>query len=64
MAEIAKTTNVKTTDIIAADEMTPDEKAFNAKAANKYSFSTAALYPRSAAESLRLIGARAFCTLS
>ena len=52
MAETAKTSNVKNADIIAADEMTPDEKTFNAKAANKYSFSTAALYPRSAAESL------------
>ncbi len=60
MAEIAKTSNVKTADIMAADEMTPDEKAFNAKAANKYSFSTAALYPRSAAESLRLIAGAGF----
>ncbi len=60
MAETAKTSNVKTTDIMATDEMTPDEKAFNAKAANKYSFSTAALYPRSAAESLRLIAGAGF----
>ena len=59
MAETAKTSDAK-----AADEMTPDEKAFNAKAANKYSFSTAALYPRSAAESLRLIAGAGFYTPS